>query len=101
MKNKKDELNSLYGVASQRLIASRKFRKMGEIMTVVSENGIVLFGFDTLGRVVFPRPMRLGMYNYETLRKRIDEGKSWWERKTIKIVDEFREEHPNTGGEEQ
>lgn len=80
--NKKDELNSLYGVSSQiPPIGGRKFRKMGEIMTVVSEGGLVLYGFDVLGRVVFPRPRRLGMYNYETLRKRIAEGKSWWEKK--------------------
>lgn len=81
VENKKDVLNSLYGAASQRVFAGRKFRKMGEIMTVVSEDGLVLFGFDVLGRVVFPRPLRLEMYNYETLRKRIAEGKSWWVRK--------------------
>lgn len=74
MYNKKVVLNSVYDVASE----TRKFRKMGEIMTVVSEDDLVLFGFDVLGRLVFPRPLRLEMYNYETLRKRIAEGKSWW-----------------------
>lgn len=81
--NKKDELNSLYGVASQRLIASRKFRKMGEIMAVVNKDDCVLFGVDTYGRIYRPSPppSNTVVYKYETLRKRIAEGKSWWEEK--------------------
>ena len=78
MYNKKVVLNSVYGLASE----TRKFRKMGEIMTVVKQDNRVLFGFDTFGRVVVPRPLRLDLYNYDTLRKRMIEGKSWWEEKT-------------------
>ena len=82
MKNKKDELNSLYGVSSQRLIGGRKFRKMGEIMSVVTHD-YVLFGVDTYGRIFRPSPPPVNrvLYKYETLRKRIAEGKSWWEEK--------------------
>lgn len=83
MKNKKDELNSLYGVPSQRLIGGRKFRKMGEFMTVVNKDDYVLLGVDTYGRNYRPSPPPTNrvLYKYETLRKRIAEGKSWWEEK--------------------
>lgn len=82
--NKKDELNSLYGVPSQILpIVGRKFRKMGEIMTVVNEDDCVLFGVDTYGRIFRPSPPPTNrvLYKYETLRKRMAEGKSWWGEK--------------------
>lgn len=72
-------MNSQCSVAPENVIEWRKFRKMGEIMTVVKQDNRVLFGFDTFGRIVVPRPLRLELYNYETLRKRIAEGKSWWE----------------------
>lgn len=74
-------MNSQRSEAYENVIEFRKFRKMGEIMTVVKQDNRVLFGFDTFGRIVVPRPLRLELYNYETLRKRIAEGKSWWEEK--------------------
>ena len=87
--NKKDELNSLYGVPSQiLLIGGRKFRKMGEIMTVVNRDDRVLFGVDTYGRIYRPSPPPTNtvLYKYETLRKRMTEGKSWWEEEINKIM---------------
>lgn len=74
-------MNSQRSEAYENVIEFRKFRKMGEIMTVVKQDNRVLFGFDAFGRVLVPRPLRLELYNYETLRKRIAEGKSWWEEK--------------------
>lgn len=79
MYNKKVVLNSVYGVASE----TRKFRKMGEIMTVVNKDDYVLFGVDTHGRLFRPSPSPTNtvLYKYETLRKRMAEGKLRWEQK--------------------
>lgn len=69
----------VYGAAN----AARKFRKMGEIMTVVNKDDYVLFGVNTHGRIFRPSPPPTNtvLYKYETLRKRMTEGKSWWEEK--------------------
>ena len=56
----------------------RKFRKMGEIMTVVDKEDRVLFGVSLGGRFRVPMPVPEKPYKYETLRKRLCEGKSWW-----------------------
>ena len=86
MENKKHMPNSRRSVAHKNVIECRKFRKMGEIMAVVKQDNRVLFGFDTFGHVVVPRPLRLDFYKYETLRKRLSEGKSWWEEEISKII---------------
>ena len=56
----------------------RKFRKMGQIMTVVNIEDRVLFGVSLRGRFCVPMPVPEKPYKYETLRKRLSEGKSWW-----------------------
>lgn len=83
MKDKKDPLNSAYGVTAQAVIPPRKFKKLGETMCVVNRDDCVLFGVDTYGRIFRPSPPPANkvLYKYETLRKRIAEGKSWWEEK--------------------
>lgn len=51
---------------------------MDEIMTVVNGEDRVVFGVTLDGRFCVPMPVLEKKYKYETLRKRIAEGKSWW-----------------------